>query len=58
MIKTNRTHGTLELAQTYVDSALEIQEKAGSPAHLSNDDYDAVVERAEAALREVVPTSA
>lgn len=55
---TNGTNGTHKLARAYVDSALKIQEKAGSPTQLSSEDYDAVVERAEAALHEVVPTPA
>jgi hypothetical protein len=42
-------------ARSYVDRASKIYEKAGSPAPLSSAEYKAVVKRAEAALRHVVP---
>jgi hypothetical protein len=52
------SNGTHKLAQAYVDSALKIQEDAGSPTQLSSEDYDALVERAEAALHNAVPAAA
>lgn len=42
-------------ARSYVDRASKMYEKAGSPARLSKAEYKAVVKRAEAALRHVVP---
>jgi hypothetical protein len=55
MTKKNTTH---ELAQAYIDGALKAQENAGSPTHLSKEEYEAAVKRAESALRDVVPIAA
>ncbi len=52
---TESANGVHRLAREYVDSALKIQETAGSPSEVSSEDYDAAVERAEAALRDLVP---
>jgi anti-sigma-K factor RskA len=54
---TTNGHGVHALAQKYVERALKIQERDGTPAHLSDEDLKAVVERAESALRDLVPSS-